>query len=156
MFICEDPGIQNVSKIQNVSGRGSEWSFWAHFSRCWTLFVSTQNSYRFLDPKYHSRAPILDHFELQKPNLFQPKIQPKPSRAKNLVPPSILLPKPCFFDSQTIQKSLKIDVKIWLNFGIDFGPLFLTFGLPNGSQTAPKSSQNAPKWINDVSRDLIF
>ena len=28
--------------------------------------------------------------------------------------------------------------------GIDFGPLFLTFGLQNGSKSAPKSSQNRP------------
>ena len=39
---------------------------------------------------------------------------------------------------------MKIDLKIQLIFGIDFGPLFLTFGSQNGSQTAPKSSQNDP------------
>ena len=36
---------------------------------------------------------------------------------------------------------MKIDMKIQLIFRIDFGSLFLTFGLPNGSQTAPKSSK---------------
>ena len=56
---------------------------------------------------------------------------------------------------------MKIDMKIQLIFGIDFGPLFLTFGLPNGSQTTKEDehpwrkhvfwatwtvTQNAPKW----------
>ena len=41
-------------------------------------------------------------------------------------------------------------------FGIDFGPLFLTFGLQNGSQTAPKSVQNPPKCMTFVDGNMIF
>ena len=51
---------------------------------------------------------------------------------------------------------MKIDMKIQLIFDIDFEPLFRTFGSQNGSQTAPKSSKNAPKWINDIGYDLFF
>ena len=45
-----------------------------------------------------------------------------------------------------IQNHKKSRSKNRLVSGIDFGPLFLTFGLPKAPKSAPKSSQNAPKW----------
>ena len=40
--------------------------------------------------------------------------------------------------------------------GTDFGPLFLTFGLPKAPNSAPKSSQNAPKWVTDIGPTRSF
>ena len=46
-----------------------------------------------------------------------------------------------------IQNHEKSRSKNRLVFGIDFGPLFLTFGIPKAPKSAPRSSQNAPKWV---------
>ena len=39
---------------------------------------------------------------------------------------------------------------------IDFGPLFLTFGLPKAPKSVPKSSQNPPKWTPNRGWGPVF
>ena len=55
-----------------------------------------------------------------------------------------------------IQNHEKTRSKNRLVFGIDFGPLFLTFGLPKAPKSAPKCSQNAPKCVATLRKNHFF
>ena len=55
-----------------------------------------------------------------------------------------------------IQNHKKTRSKNRLVSGIDFGPLFLTFGLPKAPKSAPKSSQNAPKCLPTLDKNRFF
>ena len=55
-----------------------------------------------------------------------------------------------------IQNHKKTRSKNRLVSGIDFGPLFLTFGLPKAPKSAPKSSQNAPKCLTIIGKNIFF
>ena len=81
------------------------------------------------------------------------KFQPKTSRARNLV---VRFQDHVCLNAKPSKKSLKINIKVKMIYGIDVGRMFLTFELLNASQTAPKIFKNAKNEVAIIRGNWYF
>ena len=164
-----DLSSPGTPRLQNRSTQSVSFRFWCSLFRFWTLLFSIQNSYRFWEPIFRSRASILDHFWIPKPYFFDSENQliPKTRTWRNTVKTNgvwwFSINKPI----QNQPKFMKINIKNLIGFGYRFWTSFSRFWAPkciqNGSKIDPKSRkkdedhwtwgfletiwiQNDPKW----------